>query len=109
MRKKVFFIVMLCVMLEKVFSVSYEFINQDITEILYSISLVEGISIVGDDTVSGIATFRFIGEDFESAFQSFLISNRLYVKKENNIWLVSKLNLEINEENYKEYPRYRSH
>ena len=92
---------MLWLLLEKVFSVSYEFINQDISEILYSISLVEGISIVADDTVFGTATFRFFGEDFESAFDSFLIANRLYVKKEKRTWIVSKLKLEINEEFYK--------
>ena len=76
-----------------VFSSGYEFVNQEITEILYSISMVENQSIVGDDTVSGTGTFRFYGENFEEAFDSFLLANRLYVDKSKQTWIVSKIKL----------------
>ena len=77
-----------------VFPSGYEFVNQEITEILYSISMVENQSIVGDDTVSGTGTFRFYGENFEEAFDSFLLANRLYVDKTKQTWIVSKIKFE---------------
>lgn len=72
----------------------FEFINKEISEILYSVSMVKGIPIVADDTVSGTASFRFAGNDFESAFDSFLNAERLYVKKTENKWIVSRINIE---------------
>lgn len=75
----------------------FEFLNRDISEILYSVSLYRGIAIVGDDTVNGKATFRFAGEDFDSAFDSFLKSQRLYVNKSEKVWTVSKVLFSGNE------------
>lgn len=75
------------------FSAGYEFVNKEITEILYSISMVENQSIIGDDTVSGYGTFRFFGNNFEEAFDSFLLANRLYVDKSKKTWVVSKIRL----------------
>lgn len=69
----------------------FEFLNRDISEILYSVSLYRGTAIVGDDTVNGKATFRFAGQDFDSAFDSFLKSQRLYVEKNEKVWTVSKI------------------
>ncbi len=69
----------------------FEFLNRDINEILYTVSLYRGIAIVGDDTVSGKADFRFAGDDFDSAFDSFLNANRLYAQKNDKLWLVSKV------------------
>lgn len=82
------------------FCKTYEFVNQDILEILYGISLVEGKSIVGDDTVSGKGTFRFNGTNFEDAFDSFLKTNRLYVEKNENTWVVSKIQFKKENEKY---------
>lgn len=70
-----------------------EFIDCNYDEIFYSLSLYSGVQIYADDTVSGNGTFRNAGESFESAFDSFLISNRLYVSKEDNKWIVSKVNI----------------
>lgn len=72
----------------------FEFINRDISEILYSISMIQGIPIVPDDTVTGTANFRFAGTNFESAFDSFLKSERLYVSKSEEKWTVSRINIE---------------
>lgn len=69
----------------------FEFLNRDINEILYTVSLYRGIAIVSDDTVFGKADFRFAGDDFESAFDSFLNANRLYVQKGSKQWLVSRV------------------
>jgi len=78
----------------------FEFIDRDIGEILYTVSMFHGIPIVGDDTVSGRASFRFAGTDFESAFDSFLRAERLYVRKEQSLWTVSKVQLSGTEGSY---------
>lgn len=102
MYKKVFvlFCLVLCNCL--LFSAGYEFVNQEISEILYSVSLVENQSIAVDDTVSGIGTFRFYGENFDEAFDSFLMANRLYVDKSKDTWVVSKIRFSTFEEKNEE-------
>ena len=77
----------------------FEFLNRDISEILYSISLYRGLAIVADDTVGGKATFRFAGEDFDSAFDSFLRAERLYVDKTEKVWTVSKVSFSVDGNN----------
>ena len=72
----------------------FEFIQQDITEIIYAVSLTSNTPIVCDDTVSGRASFRFAGTDFNTAFESFLLTNRLYVKKTDTVWTVSRIKIE---------------
>lgn len=69
---------------------SWDFSDCLIRDILYVVSLDSGISIVPDDTVSGKGDFRFTGKDFESAFEAFLGTARLFVTKKENIWTVSK-------------------
>lgn len=96
----VLFCLVLCNCL--LFSAGYEFVNQEISEILYSVSLVENQSIAVDDTVSGIGTFRFYGENFEEAFDSFLMANRLYVDKSKDTWVVSKIRFSTFEEKNEE-------
>jgi hypothetical protein len=74
--------------------VSFEFIEQDIHEILYAVSLYTEIPIVADDTVSGKASFRFAGGSFDTAFDSFLRQARLYAKKESDVWTVSRVQIQ---------------
>ena len=73
----------------------FEFIQQDITEIIYAVSLTNSTPIICDDTVSGRASFRFAGKDFDTAFESFLTTNRLYVKKTDSVWIVSRIKIEL--------------
>jgi len=77
---------------------SYEFIHQSIEEIVYALSLYEKITIVCDDTVRGNASFRYAGSDFNSAFDAFLESSRLYVMKEKDQWTVSKIRVYCDDE-----------
>ncbi len=72
---------------------SWDFSDCSIRDILYVVSLDTGISIVSDDTVIGKADFRFTGKDFETAFDSFLNSARLYVSKEDDVWTVSRFRI----------------
>lgn len=73
---------------------SYEFVNQNLDEIIYALSLNEGITIVSDHTVTGKGSFRFVGSDFLTAFKTFLENNRLYVKEKDSVWTVSKIKIE---------------
>ena len=72
---------------------SWDFSDCLIRDILYVVSLDTGISIVPDDTVSGKGDFRFTGKDFETAFDSFLNSARLYASKSDEVWTVSRFRL----------------
>lgn len=76
----------------------FDFCN--IKDILFAISLDTGISISADDTVDGKGSLKFSGEDFESAFDAFLLENRLYVLKNKNQWIVSKFYFSENEEKF---------
>lgn len=79
-------------------SMNFEFINQNIRDILYSLSVFQKIPIVADDTVSGSATLQYSGNDFNSAFDTFLSINRLFVVKTDTLWTVSKIKLTYNED-----------
>ncbi|MCQ2982285.1 MAG: type II and III secretion system protein [Treponemataceae bacterium] len=70
---------------------SYDFVNQDVTEIVYALSLARNFPIVCDDTVQGNGSFRYSGGSFDTAFDSFLLANRLYVTKEKDRWVISRL------------------
>ena len=69
---------------------SFEFVNKDFSEIFYAVSLFKGFPVTADDTVRGNGDFRVSGEDFDNAFDSFLIRSRLYVKKNSQGWTVSR-------------------
>ncbi len=72
---------------------AFEFVDQDIGEILYAISLNRKVPIVPDSTVTGRASFRFAGGDFESAFGAFLGINGLYADRAEAVWTVSRIRL----------------
>lgn len=73
----------------------YEFVNQNIRDILFALSMYVKIPIVADDTVSGTASFQFSGGDFDTAFDSFLSTNRLYVERGIKVWTVSKIKMMV--------------
>ena len=79
---------------------AYEFLDRDIHEILYALSLYTGVSISADDTVSGKADFRFTGEDFSDSFDAFLLQTRLYVEKGEKRWTVSRIRIQKNNDLY---------
>lgn len=85
---------------------SYEFIEQDIHEVLFILSLEEKITIMGDDSVFGKATFRAIGESFDEIFDLFLAQNRLYLTKKDGLWLVSKMRVYCDDEGFIQVDSY---
>jgi hypothetical protein len=74
--------------------VSFEFINQNVNDILFVFSGYARVSIIADNTVTGNVTFQYNGENFEKAFDAFLMINRLYVEKSPALWLVSRIRIE---------------
>ncbi len=75
----------------KIFAEEFEFVNRDINDILYAISIYKEFPVCADDTVSGKGDFRMSGGDFDLAFDSFLRQARLYVEKGEDSWTVSKI------------------
>jgi len=75
---------------------SFDFVDQEIREILYAFSTYSSISIIGDDTVAGKASFQYNGRNFAEAFDSFLMANRLFVEKTDKVWIVSRVRIVVN-------------
>ena len=75
--------------------ISFDFVDQNIREILFAFSNYARISIIGDDTVSGNASFQYNGFGFEQAFDSFLMANRLFADKTANVWIVSRIKISV--------------
>lgn len=70
---------------------SWDFEDCEIKDILFAVSVDTGISIVPDDTVSGKGDLKFAGGDFDLAFEAFLRTNRLFVKRDGGVWTVSRI------------------
>jgi len=77
--------------------ISFDFVDQHIREILYAFSTYSRISIIGDDTVTGTANFQYNGTNFEQAFDAFLMSSRLFVEKTQEVWIVSRVQITVND------------
>lgn len=73
--------------------ISFDFVDQPIREMLYAFSSYARLSIIGDDTVTGAASFQYNGAGFEQAFDSFLLANRLFVEKTPDVWVVSRVKI----------------
>ena len=80
-------------------SIYMDFRNQKITDIIYSVADVCGQSVIIDETVNGNATFRFEDKDFDSALSRFAKHCQLYVEKNENVYYVTKVKIETNDNN----------
>ena len=78
--------------------ISFDFVDQPIREILFALSTFAQVPIIGDSTVSGDASFQFNGANFEQAFDSFLLSSRLFVERADDVWVVSRVRIEVTED-----------
>jgi len=78
--------------------ISFDFLDQEIREIMFAFSAYSGISIIGDDTVTGKVSFQYNGTSFEQALDSFLMANRLFVEKNDDVWIVSRIRVIANGE-----------
>lgn len=79
---------------------SFEFVNQDLKDIVYILSGRLDTPVICDETVTGKGTLLYKGNSHSSindVFQAFLKSNRLYVKKTETLWTVSKIKVETSQ------------
>ena len=79
---------------------SWDFSDCEIKDILFAVSVDTGISIVPDDTVSGKGDLKFAGGDFDLAFEAFLKTNRLFVKRDGGVWTVSRCSVSLEDGRY---------
>lgn len=70
---------------------NFQFIRQPISDIVYALSMYSNIPIVVNKTVDGTAQFQFSGNDFEQAFDTFIVLNDLYVEKKEHVWTVTRV------------------
>ena len=77
-------------------SINIDFRNQNITDVLYAISDMCSESIYIDETVTGRISFHFEDSSFESALKRFSEFAGLYVEKKDNVYFISKANIQIN-------------
>ncbi len=70
------------------------FVNQPITDILLALAEVAGRSMVPDETVRGDASYYFAETDFDTALRLFLETYKLYVRREGNVYYVSRIRTE---------------
>jgi type II secretory pathway component GspD/PulD (secretin) len=71
-----------------------QFINQPITDILIGLGQVAGKSIIADETVRGTASYHFTETEFDAALQVFLSTYKLYYRKEEGVYYVSRIKVE---------------
>ena len=73
-----------------------QFVNQPITDILLALAEVSGTSIIPDDTVSGSASYFFAAMDFETALRVFLSTYRMYHRRVDGVYYVSRISVAWN-------------
>lgn len=72
-------------------SISLNFRNQKISDILLSLADLCGKSLVIDDSVSGTATFNFADADFDTALRRFTDYARLYYEEKDSVYYISRI------------------
>ncbi len=80
-------------------TISLDFRNQRISDILLALAEIGDKTIILDETISGNATFRFADSDFDTALMRFADHSNLFVTKQGNDYYVSKVSVVISPEN----------
>lgn len=95
MKKKFFLLIFLCTYLYSQEVPQMEFQNQKITDILVVLADLGKCSIIPDETVKGTATYYFQKAHFAQALENFLRTYNLSFYKENDVYYVSRININI--------------
>ena len=77
---------------------TYEYIDQNISDILFIFSTQLGKPVAYDTTVTGRTTFQLAGTDAQKAFDTFLEANRLFACEKDGVCHVSKIAVTQNED-----------
>lgn len=90
------FLCLLCAYLCAAGNRSFEFVNQNIKDILFIFSTQLEKPVLADSTVTGETSFQFAGTDTQRAFDAFLQANRLFSYEENGVLYISKISITKN-------------
>jgi general secretion pathway protein D len=71
-----------------------QFVNQPVNDILLALGEVSGKSIIPDETVGGTASYHFAATDFDTALQVFLSTYKMYVRKQDSVYYVSRIRVD---------------
>jgi type II secretory pathway component GspD/PulD (secretin) len=71
-----------------------QFVNQPVNDILLALGEVSGKSIIPDETVGGTASYHFTATDFDTALQVFLSTYKMYVRKQDSVYYVSRIRVD---------------
>jgi general secretion pathway protein D len=71
-----------------------QFVNQPVNDILLALGEVSGKSIIPDETVGGTASYHFAATDFDTALQVFLSTCKMYVRKQDSVYYVSRIRVD---------------
>ena len=71
-----------------------QFVNQPVNDILLALGEISGKSIIPDETVGGTASYHFAATDFDTALQVFLSTYKMYVRKADSVYYVSRIRVE---------------
>jgi hypothetical protein len=74
-----------------------DFRNQDIRDILFSISRFAGVSLLPDETVSGRASYLFADISLADALDRIVADRRLFVSRHDGVIVFSRIRIEIAE------------
>lgn len=75
-------------------SISLDFRNQKITDILFSLAELCGKSVTFDETVTGNASFHFEDTDFDTALERFTDAFRLFYEKKGEVYNISRVRIQ---------------
>lgn len=75
---------------------TFEFVNQNIRDILFIFSTQLEKPILADSTVTGETSFQFAGTDTAKALDAFLQANRLFLNEEDGVFYISKISVTQN-------------
>ena len=76
-------------------TISLDFRNQRISDILLALAEIADKTIILDETISGSATFRFADADFESALTRFAEHSNLFITRQGENYYISKVSIAI--------------
>ena len=74
-----------------------QFVNQPVNDILLALGAVSGKSIIPDETVGGTASYHFAATDFDTALQVFLSTYKMYVRKQDSVYYVSRIRVDADQ------------
>lgn len=75
-----------------------EFVNASVADVLVALGLAAGRIVVPDDTVEGVATYRFVETDFHAALAAVMRRFGLFATEADGIVIVSRSAVDLHDD-----------